>query len=108
MLTVKVLSPEKSVIGMGRWYLRDQQATVGPGDIVENIHFHGLLKKSNEVAFFSLLSVPFQPSIYPCPPVGDFVVGVFGEFGHKIDGAGLFEAAQKLGAVIHQFFLGGA
>jgi hypothetical protein len=28
-LTVKVLSPEKSVFGMGRWYLRDQQAT-GP------------------------------------------------------------------------------
>ena len=27
-LTVKVLSPEKSVIGNGRWYLRDQQAKV--------------------------------------------------------------------------------
>ena len=27
-LAVKVLSPEKSVIGMGRWYLWDQQATV--------------------------------------------------------------------------------
>jgi hypothetical protein len=27
-LTVKVLSPEKSVIGKGRWYFRDQQATV--------------------------------------------------------------------------------
>jgi hypothetical protein len=26
-LTVKVLIPEKSVFGMGRWYLRDQQAT---------------------------------------------------------------------------------
>ena len=27
-LTVKVLSPEKSVLGTGRWHLRDQQATV--------------------------------------------------------------------------------
>jgi hypothetical protein len=27
-LTVKVLSPEKSVMGTGRWYLWDQQARV--------------------------------------------------------------------------------